>query len=211
MPLNFIDELNNMKENDYQEYFQKYFSVMDISKIQEDNRIEFSKEMKNIMIDFLIFVLLYINYETQENLSVIENQFKSRYKDLVSKYNYIDSSLSKYIDDFSEIMLECTLENYDKKRTFSSDRVLNIAVNEANSIFNYSEYKDALINGKTSKTWITRMDNKERDTHKAMRNITIPIYDLFQVGDAEMRYPHDIMAFDHPEELAGCRCSIIYK
>ena len=69
----------------------------------------------------------------------------------------------------------------------------------------------AVDQGKTHKQWVDIRDNKERNTHRKVGGTIIGINELFDVGDARMRYPHDVeLALDNPEEIVNCRCSINY-
>jgi hypothetical protein len=60
------------------------------------------------------------------------------------------------------------------------------------------------------KTWITKGDDLVRPTHQAVNLKTIPIEETFQVGAYEMLYPSDTSFGAGIEEIANCRCEIIY-
>lgn len=55
-----------------------------------------------------------------------------------------------------------------------------------------------------SKTWMTSLDDRVRDSHAVMHGVTVDIGDNFTVGGASMRGPHDPTA--PIGEIAGCRC-----
>lgn len=93
----------------------------------------------------------------------------------------------------------------------SDDRAMYNAENEANTVLNYKDYKEASLKYKY-KTWITENDSRVRQTHIPLEGETIPIADMFVVGEALMRFPKDIeYASDYPEEIVNCRCSIKYS
>lgn len=97
------------------------------------------------------------------------------------------------------------------KRTFSQARAIEIAQNEANRIFNYADFTDAVESGLTTKTWLTMQDEKVRETHVEVNNVSIPINELFTVGEYEMEYPLDMEHGAGAEEIVNCRCSVEYR
>lgn len=108
--------------------------------------------------------------------------------------------------DYKDVLAETSNGWY-----LSEDRAKYNAENEANTVLNYKDYKEAAQNYKY-KTWITENDIRVRDTHIPLEGETIPISDMFVVGEALMRFPKDIeYAADSPEEIVNCRCSIKYS
>jgi hypothetical protein len=57
-----------------------------------------------------------------------------------------------------------------------------------------------------SKTWVTRRDDKVRDTHKALHGDSIPFTRAFVVGGAKMQFPGDPTG--PPEQTINCRCTL---
>lgn len=55
--------------------------------------------------------------------------------------------------------------------------------------------------------WKSRRDSKVRPTHRRANGQTVPIGELFQVGDALLRFPGDPEG--PAEETINCRCSIV--
>lgn len=90
-------------------------------------------------------------------------------------------------------------------------RALNIAYSEANTFFNYTDYVEAKDLGRTKKTWLTMLDDKVRDTHEEIEGVTIGIDELFQVGNSQMKFPHDWTTNPDPKEVINCRCAVEYK
>ena len=93
----------------------------------------------------------------------------------------------------------------------SQDRVTYNAENEANTVMNYKDFTEAKGKGYTKKTWKTENDMRVRMTHIPLEDETIPIGELFIVGDSLMRYPKDIEYCDDDSEICNCRCSIEYS
>ena len=86
-----------------------------------------------------------------------------------------------------------------------------IAENEANTMYEDEDYILALKEGMTRKKWVTIQDRRVRDTHREVEGVTIPIDEFFQVGNAQMLYPKDVInGGGYPEEIVNCRCSCIY-
>lgn len=145
-----------------------------------------------------------------ENLDFVILQVKNRYFDILSVSMEMDEYLKKYVDDFSEQIVETTQNHADDEWYLSSDRAMFVAENEANTTFNYLEYKKAVKTGKTKKKWITMRDRHVRHTHKLVDSKTIGINDVFLVGDSEMFYPKDTTFGASAQEIVNCRCSIKY-
>lgn len=60
------------------------------------------------------------------------------------------------------------------------------------------------------KVWITRVDGRERDTHKRLNGTKVEQTEMFQVGDVRMKFPGD-RANGSARELVNCRCTFGYK
>lgn len=102
-------------------------------------------------------------------------------------------------------------EDAEKEYWTSRDRAMLIAENEANAFYNYEDYREAKLEGKTQKTWITELDDKVRLTHTLVEGKTVDIDGLFFVGDSLMRFPKDTYYDPSPKETVNCRCSVLYK
>lgn len=61
--------------------------------------------------------------------------------------------------------------------------------------------------GMPSKRWVTRKDDKVRDSHEELEGVTIPTNDLFLVGNYSLKYPGD--SSGGPEEVINCRCIVV--
>jgi len=89
-------------------------------------------------------------------------------------------------------------------------RAEDIAKSEANTFLNYTDYADAKDRGYTKKQWLTMLDDKVRQTHSEVEGDTIGIDEVFQVGNSQMRFPHDLASSPDPKEVIGCRCAVEY-
>ena len=201
-----IDEINRSIP------YREYFGVMALTEKQKKDRIAFAERLEDeLFYIFLLFSTLK-DYSVTDD-KVIVQQLTQSYLDVVSSFaipqdDYILEIASLFALDFVRV----TLKHIDDAWYTSQDRVMYNAENEANTVLNYKDFVDAKAKGFKRKTWITENDSRVRDTHVPLEGETIPIEDLFVVGNALMRYPKDIeYAADSPEEIVNCRCSIKYS
>lgn len=68
--------------------------------------------------------------------------------------------------------------------------------------------KLALEGYNVTKTWLTRLDGRERDSHAAANGQTVGINQPFIVGGARMMHPNEAGA--PAEEVIQCRCSVTF-
>ena len=206
-----IDELNTPKE--YKERsidYEKYFGEMDLTKEQKENRIATANEMENLML-FIFALLMTMNEYGLLDFNYVRQQLTSRYKTIMGNAGAVDDYLRIHAEDFADSFIESTEIKMDNPWYLSEDRARFIAENEANVVHNYLEYEKAIKAGYTKKQWITFMDGKERKSHAKLNKKTIPILELFAVGDTFMRFPKDMeYASDFPKETVNCRCRVKY-
>jgi len=100
---------------------------------------------------------------------------------------------------------------FDRGIRGTRPRARLIARTESASIVNHADLIAAKQTGVVSqKAWLTARDERVRMTHRdAEAQGFIPIDSAFQVGDYRMTAPGDPNA--GVEELANCRCTLIYK
>lgn len=202
-----FDELGAQR-NDLQIDIDEYFNDMELSGEEKEKRKEFSRSMEQLML--FIFALFSIMREySYMNKQYIISQLETKYTAIVLHYLNIDKAIERYIQEFSEEIVDTTLKYADEEYYLSGDRAVIIGVNESNSILGYQQLQEAKENGYTKKTWITERDNKVRKTHRAVDGKTIDIDTYFLVGDSLMMYPHDFNA--EAKETVNCRCSVRYS
>lgn len=203
-----IDELNIPS---IEEEIKRYFSVMDISDEQKEDREEAAKDL------FPIFLFLFalIDYALEYDLSYdyVLTQFRIEFGTVA--YQYYDDA-EAYIDRITKEVLDATLEDKgvlsslkDDDYWTGSDRALELGENEANSLLNYQELKKAIQNGYTKKQWVTERDNRVRKSHIEKEGKTIPINEFFQFADCKMLCPHDVVN-GTARQVSNCRCSLRY-
>lgn len=202
-----FDELNNPKSRAIP--YEQYFGEMELAEEQKEDRIKASKRIEDMML-FLFSLLSVMKEYSYENLEFVVSQVKNQYSDILSVSMEMDEYLNGYVNDFSEQIVETTQNHMDDEWYLSDDRAMFVAENEANTTFNYLEYKKAIESGKKKKRWITMRDRHVRHTHQLVEGKTIGINDVFLVGDSEMFYPKDTTFGASAREIVNCRCSIKY-
>lgn len=202
-----FDELNNPKSRAIP--YEQYFGEMELTEEQKEERIKASKRIEDMML-FLFSLLSVMKEYSYENLEFVVSQVKNQYSDVLSVSMEMDEYLNGYVNDFSEQIVETTQNHMDDEWYLSDDRAMFVAENEANTTFNYLEYKKAIESGKKKKRWITMRDRHVRHTHQLVEGKTIGINDVFLVGDSEMFYPKDTTFGASALEIVNCRCSIKY-
>lgn len=189
------------------EYFDK---IEELTEEDKEKRKKFAYEMQDILLFIFVLYLTMKDYN-YVNEKYIESQLQSRYAELVKRYGIdIDFELSEYIKQFSEDTVNTTLKNADTPYFTSDDRAVLIAENESQNTFNRQDYINAIKSGKTKKQWVDIMDKKERETHREVGGMVIPIEEYFLVGDSLLLYPHDYSMNPEAKEVINCRCSIRY-
>lgn len=184
--------------------FEQYFSTMEISDKQKKDRTALAREFFDA---FMFF------FEIAQEAIMYSKDYKLALDRLAADIGKVvkpnDDYLKEYVEKISNEVFTTTFL-FGSAYYFSEKRAFGLAVNEANSVENYRDFKVALGRYKT-KTWIAEIDERTRLDHLMMDGITIPIDDLFLVGTSYMRFPKDIKYDPAIEEIANCRCSIIYK
>ena len=141
--------------------------------------------------------------------SMVENLTKDRV--MTDSYvQEINSYLEEYSKEFADDVVRSTLDNIDDEYYMSNDRAMFAAENEANTVLNYLEFKEAVANGKTRKRWVDIRDSRERKTHRQVGGTVIGIEEAFMVGNSLMMFPKDTSMGAEAKEIIGCRCTIKY-
>lgn len=220
-------ELDEMHIKERAVPYEEYFAPMDITKIQKKRRLAFARFFEEIMLYIFDLIGTYIEYEGIADYNVIKSELSKEYTKLVkgeyedkeleifNDYFVFDEDVEFYIKQFTTDFARTTQKNQSNIWYTSEDRAKFIAENEANTILNYGEYKEAVGRGFTRKRWYSFLDNRVRDTHAIANGQTIPIDEYFHVGNALLFFPKDCITpkstgMLHPEEIVNCRCSMRY-
>lgn len=68
----------------------------------------------------------------------------------------------------------------------------------------WTVFTGLMVLGVPHKRWVTRRDNRVRDSHAAIDGMTIKTNELFPVGGYSLEYPGE--SSGPPEEVINCRC-----
>ena len=189
-------------------YFEDYFDEMEISESDKNTRVNFAMRIHDIMI--LTFALVKSMQESgYVDEPYLKSELKRRYTEEVIATGNYDRVISDYINSFTDDTIKTTLKNTDEY-LLSNTRALIIGANEANTIYNYSDYKTAVENGYTHKRWKTENDNLVRRSHEIVNNDVVEIDEPFVVGDSLMMFPKDFSMGASAGELVNCRCTVEY-
>lgn len=212
-----FDELNKLyaeeKGDDLRSMpFEQFFGEMDLSPRQKEQRIKTAREIK----DFMMIALAEMYYEYVEGdygeydpTETIRDGYRSMLDRMAIPLTVLFAAT--HPDSVATEIVSATMNNPDDAYFFSEDRAMLIAENEANSIWNDSEFQDAIMTGKTMKRWSAILDKRTRDTHRDIDGTAIPIMEPFMVGDSLMMHPRDGETFGaSAEEIVNCRCSVTY-
>lgn len=209
-----IDELNILKTEKKKKErsidYEKFFGDMYLTDLQKKERIEKAKEFERKLLFLFSLIAIQAEFEVEIQWNNIQEKVENAYLEMLGD-NEIDDYTRDYISYISKEITRTTKENLEDEYYLSYDRARLIAENEVNTIWNYSEFKMAIEAGKTKKTWHTMLDLSVRLDHAMTEGKTIPINDLFVVGDSLFRFPRDEMFNPDPKEVIGCRCICTYS
>ena len=218
-----FDELNilNKKQSQRSIPIDRYFDEMDLPAGEKADRKAFAKKLEDKLFEIMALIYTVIERNALGNIPMVIVRLEDELTSLVREYTVPDSELLDYINEYSVGFVDTTVkyaqydeiedENDDVKTSywFSEDRARYNAENEANTIFNYEQFRQAKADGFTYKRWVTMKDERVRRTHAEVDGVTIPIDDFFQVGDYLMRFPKDCENAG-PEECVNCRCVLTF-
>lgn len=217
----------------------RYFGEMHLTAEQKRERIALANDLEDAMLFFFSLLLLVHEYSYMQAISTIDTkqQLRDRVYEVVGKHTQITDEMQEYLDEFIEDVNDTTTEHLivllaltdktsyvpeqDKEKKsekrkseefyLSDDRARLLGEEESNTIFNAVDFWKAKRLGYKYKTWITMRDSRVRHTHALVDDRTIPIDDLFLVGNSYMRFCRDDYYGASPREIIGCRCSIRYS
>lgn len=210
-----FDELNRLYEEEHtlrSMPFEQFFGEMDLSQEQKDVREDTAEKIEKFMRDALI-AMYYMMQDGVFDYGEAEEAISKPYNDLLKELAIPLTAfftMSHVISVTTEI-ISATLNHPDDPYFYSNDRAKLIAENESNSIWNDSQYQDAILTGKRWKKWSAIVDSRTRATHLDVNGTTVPIDTPFVVGGYLMMYPRDDMTGNAPpEEIVNCRCTALF-
>ncbi len=187
--------------------FDDYFDVMKITTEQKKARVRLAESF----LDAFLFVFAYA--KRNKDLAQVQARTKDEMtKAVPSQFKrdgiIFDSFIKDYLALTAASIAATTLKGSEYDTSY--ERAWYVAANEANSVMNYADLRDAIARGYTHKTWIAEIDERTRDEHLMMDGKTIPIEEYFLFSDCRMLMPHDAVN-GSIKQIANCRCSLSYS
>ena len=203
-----FDELNQLvpKQNIPME---QYFGEMGLTNEQERKRLDLAERLEEEFIDILAWV-----FYTAQNRAVSESVVEERFREaLLNSTDEEVMNLSRteeIIDTVAKEVAETTVDRRNTPFFLSEERAYLLAEDNANTLFNYYDFEQALSQNKSMKQWLTILDGRERQTHNLADGMIAVVEQPFEVGDSLLMFPKDTSLGASPEEIIGCRCSVRY-
>lgn len=191
---------------------REWFSVIELPKDNIDSRVSLAESAEEEILDWFYFMLLAYGSAEMVNEAMAAQVLEQALLNAIpatQRSEYVD----KLIAQTAQEVTEATIRHWDDPYFLSEDRAAVIAQNEAQMVNSYAEYEDAEARGFTSKTWHGMLDNRERESHVAAEDQTVPIGEDFFVGENSYfivpTVPSEAGA--DPEEYVNCRCWATYN
>ena len=179
-----LDELNRLDTE-----IRKRFGYGQLPKSKEDEDL-----VEDFLLDLFIYAFATGNEVTNENLS----------------FNY-EPTLEDVMEVVDEEVAGKTwrqrVKEYFSNGGTGAD-ISRIASTEMHRIANTAAFQTAKKAGAKSKTWITMMDDRVRDSHDYLLGMTVGIDEDFYTYDGS-HAPAPGM-FGVPEEDVNCRCELMF-
>lgn len=214
--LNVLDsktvKKSDLKKKPLVKPYREYFGEMYIEPEEMRSRIELAEEIEDVML--WVFAYWIVATEAEISKEELKQDAKDKLISVIAKHTKLDPYLEKHIDDVINEVVDTTEKHADETDTdywLSRDRAMLISENEANAFYNYENYREAKLKGKTKKIWHTELDEKVRATHMLAEGQTVDIDGLFFVGDSVMRFPMDTEFGASANETVNCRCVCKYE
>lgn len=211
-----FDELNKLYVEEHEGNlrsmpFEQFFGEMELSEEQKRRRIDTASDVYGFMLP-AIMELYYGMYEGSYGEYDPSATIREGYQSLIDRLGIPLTAffLATHVDTVAADIPLAAMNHPDDPFFFSVDRAMLIAENEANSIWNDSEFQDAILTGKRRKTWHAIIDKRTRGSHRMVNGTTIGILEPFEVGESLMMYPRDESMGADAGEIANCRCSVTY-
>lgn len=207
--LNIISQQSEKEKRQVSIPYDEYFGMMNIPQTEIKKRIALAEELEDA---FLLYFGLYEQAKTIGNVNYPKEQLREDMVNALSDVMVLEDSTFKIVDYIVNDVEEKTKKYSQEDEWYlSDDRAIALAENGSNSFYNNDDYEIAVKQGRAQKTWVTEKDNKVRSTHREVDEVTIPINEVFHVGNSEMMFPGDYSLGASQDQLINCRCSIRYK
>lgn len=236
LPFDELNRLNKKNRPQRSMNIHRYFSEMELPESEIRIREEFAKEVEDTLFQSLAYIYSILAGGLLYLLESAKSQLSDSITETLREYTYPDTETLLYIQNYANEFVETTVRNsqeyfnsenqtveaIESDETieadeelpdywFSEDRARYNAENEANTIFNHEQYRQAKHDGLLFKQWLTMKDERVRETHVEVGDTIIPIDQPFLVGGYPMNHPRDLAVAEvAPQEVVNCRCSVRY-
>lgn len=218
-----FDEINRLARQNEQRSMDidRFFDEMGISEESKEERKEFARSLENSLLTALAFLFTILQAGYTDGVAMAKDMVEQAVLDAIRRHIVPDSELILYAQNYAEEFVDATIRNQGTATTadsagdvdgeyfFSEDRAKLNAENEANTVFNYEELREAQEEGMGYKRWNTMKDEKVRLTHAEIDGTIVRITDTFDVGGYPMQYPRQIGA--PAKEVVNCRCWLTFQ
>lgn len=203
------DELNQLVGYNISEPFDEYYAPMKLTEKQKRQRMDLAERLDDVFIA-LLAEFFYADQIGAIVSSDIYERTRESYMDAVRQSVEPDYYILNHGIELIAATIAVLMRHQDEPYFYSEDRARVIAENDSNSIWNHTEYEEAVKN-KHYKTWHTIMDGKERESHAEVNGLTIPINDVFHLQGGDCYYPRSDELGLSDDEIVNCRCSLTFS
>lgn len=203
------DELNQLVGRKISEPYDEYFAPMYITDEQKRKRIRLAEDLEDVFIA-LLAELFYCEQEGIKIPADIYDRALEEYLTVIGSAVVTDDYLIEHAISTIADTIAVLKRHESDPFYYSEDRAMAISEGESNSVWNYTEFEEAVKN-KKFKTWHTIMDGHERESHAEVNGLTIPINDLFELKGGYMMYPRSDEYGVSDDEIINCRCSLTFS
>lgn len=218
-PVKFFDEMNILRSEKKER--------LELSKRIKKSMDEFfAKQLLDIILGSFLHAITSQQYR-DELLDLYVAMAGAAMDDIAQDREVIAKAerFAKYIEDTTEKNIQAIKGNSrfelsrqigtmmaetdipsEINRLFSSERALEIALNETNWIYNYIQHQNLVASGQLTHTWLSQEDERVRPTHVVADGQTVPINQPFIVGGYQLLFPGDDSLGAPVNETILCRC-----
>ena len=182
---------------------------MHITEKQKRKRIRLAEDLEDVFIA-LLAELFYCEQEGIKIPADIYDRALEEYLTVIGSAVVTDDYLIEHAISTIADTIAVLKRHESDPFYYSEDRAMAISEGESNSVWNYTEFEEAVKN-KKFKTWHTLMGGHERESHAEVNGLTIPINDLFELKGGYMTYPRSDEYGASDDEIVNCRCSLSFS
>lgn len=188
------------------------FYMMEGKELQDFEYIAFLEERLRIIAQNYLEVenLAYINDWSKKQAKIIVEETEKMFEEELDDYRETNEEQDEQKQQeetrhFEEFGVDVPKKQYPT----SGVRAVLLAIQCNTSVYNYSEYYQAVQMGYQRKVWrCTHI--RTRESHLATEGQDRAINDLFDVNGEQMLIPGDITYDPSLREICGCNCTVDY-